>query len=50
MAQHACEPLYLLYIGSIAEIASFETAFVAVAVLTFLLAGAFIALAPAQDR
>jgi len=50
MAQHACEPLFLLYIGMIAEVASFKTAFAAVAGLTFALAIAFVATAPVRDR
>jgi len=50
MAQHAFEPLLLLYIGTIAEIASFKTAFAAVAALTLALAISFVAIAPARDR
>ncbi len=38
MSQHACEPLYLLYIGSIAQFGSFENAFLAVACSTLALA------------
>jgi len=50
MAQHACEPLFLLYIGTIAEVASFKAAFAAVAALTLVLSVAFVALAPVRDR
>ena len=50
MAQHAFEPLLLLYIGSIAQVTSFKVAFAAVAGLTFALALAFVVLAPARDR
>ena len=50
MAQHACEPLFLLYIGMIAEVASFKTAFAAVAGLTLAIATAFVATAPVRDR
>jgi len=50
MAQHTFEPLLLLYIGSIAQVASFRAAFAAVAGLTFALALAFVAFAPARDR
>jgi len=50
MAQHACEPAYLLYIGAIAQVWSFSAAFVAVAALTFALAIVFATIAPAQGR
>ena len=50
MAQHACEPAYLLYIGAIAQIWSFSAAFAAVAALTFALAIVFATIAPAQGR
>jgi MFS family permease len=50
MAQHACEPMYLLYIGGIAQAWSFSVAFAAVAALTFALAVAFATTAPAQAR
>jgi MFS family permease len=50
MAQHACEPVYLLYIGGIAQMWSFGAAFAAVAVLTFVLAVVFATTAPSQRR
>jgi MFS family permease len=50
MAQHAFEPLLLLFIGSIAEVASFKAAFAATAALTLALALAFAVFAPARDR
>jgi MFS family permease len=50
MAQHACEPLYLLYIGAIAQAWSFSASFAAVAALTLALAVVFATTAPAQGR
>ena len=50
MAQHACEPVFLLYIGGIAQVWSFSTAFAAVAALTLALSIVFATIAPAQSR
>ena len=50
MAQHGAELLFYLYIGTIAQLWSFQTAMAAVAVLTFALAIAFAAMAPARSR
>ena len=50
MAQHGAELLFYLYIGTIAQLWSFQTALAAVAVLTFTLAIVFAAMAPARSR
>ena len=50
MAQHAVELLFYLFIGTIAQFWSFQTAFACVAGLTFALALMFAAAAPPQRR
>ena len=50
MAQHAAELLFYLYIGAIAQLWSFQTAFGATAALTVALAITFTAIAPARRR
>jgi predicted MFS family arabinose efflux permease len=50
MAQHACEPAFLLFIGGVAQAWSFNAAFAGVAAITLALALAFATLAPAQGR
>ncbi len=50
MAQHACEPAFLLFIGGVAQAWSFNAAFAGVAAITLALAIAFATLAPAQGR
>ncbi len=50
MAQHACEPAFLLFIGAVAQAWSFNAAFAGVAAITLALAIVFTTLAPAQGR
>jgi MFS family permease len=50
MAQHACEPAFLLFIGGVAQAWSFNAAFAGVAAITLALAIVFATLAPAQGR